>query len=77
MKVFNTVGEVELRAKVTANVPEDFGDVRGVVPETEIQRSKRGGGYPSRYGVDENRCASAAIHSQFADIILISKGAAA
>lgn len=24
MKVFNTVGEVELRAKVTANVPEDF-----------------------------------------------------
>lgn len=58
VKVFNTVGEVELRAKVTANVPEDFpGDVRGVVPETEIQRSKRGGRYPSRYGVDENRCA--------------------
>ena len=78
VKVFNTVGEVELRAKVTANVPEDFlvmyeawfpkrkYNVQNVVADT-----------PADMGLMKTGAPGAAIHSQFADIILISKGAAA
>ena len=78
VKVFNTVGEVELRAKVTANVPEDFQvmyeawfpkrkyNVQNVVADT-----------PADMGLMKTGAPGAAIHSQFADIILISKGAAA
>lgn len=78
VKVFNTVGEVELRAKVTANVPEDFlvmyeawfpkrkYNVQNVVADT-----------PADMGLMKTGTPGAAIHSQFADIILISKGAAA
>lgn len=78
VKVFNTVGEVELRAKVTANVPEDFlvmyeawfpkrkYNVQNVVADT-----------PADMGLMKTGALGAAIHSQFADIILISKGAAA
>ncbi|CAH6151171.1 TPA: molybdopterin-dependent oxidoreductase [Citrobacter freundii] len=78
VKVFNTVGEVELRAKVTANVPEDFlvmyeawfpkrkYNVQNVVADT-----------PADMGMMKTGAPGAAIHSQFADIILISKGAAA
>lgn len=78
VKVFNTVGEVELRAKVTANVPEDFlvmyeawfpkrkYNVQNVVADTPADMELMKTGAPG-----------AAIHSQFADIILISKGAAA
>ena len=78
VKVFNTVGEVELRAKVTANVPEDFlvmyeawfpkrkHNVQNVVADT-----------PADMGLMKTGAPGAAIHSQFADIILISKGAAA
>lgn len=78
VKVFNTVGEVELRAKVTANVPEDFlvmyeawfpkrkYNVQNVVADT-----------PADMGLMKTGATGAAIHSQFADIILISKGAAA
>ncbi|SQA84823.1 anaerobic dimethyl sulfoxide reductase chain A [Citrobacter freundii] len=58
VKVFNTVGEVELRAKVTANVPEDFlvmyeawfpkrkYNVQNVVADT-----------PADMGLMKNRCA--------------------
>ncbi|HGY3716255.1 TPA: molybdopterin-dependent oxidoreductase [Citrobacter gillenii] len=78
VKVFNTAGEVELRAKVTANVPEDFlvmyeawfpkrkYNVQNVVADT-----------PADMGLMKTGAPGAAIHSQFADIILISKGAAA
>lgn len=78
MKVFNTAGEVELRAKVTANVPEDFPvmyeawfpkrkyNVQNVVADT-----------PADMGLMKTGAPGAAIHSQFADIILIDKGAAA
>ena len=78
VKVFNTVGEVELRAKVTANVPEDFlvmyeawfpkrkYNVQNVVADT-----------PADMGLMKTGAPGAAIHSQFTDIILISKGAAA
>lgn len=78
VKVFNTVGEVELRAKVTANVPEDFlvmyeawfpkrkYNVQNVVADT-----------PADMGLMKTGAPGAAIPSQFADIILISKGAAA
>lgn len=78
VKVFNTVGEVELRAKVTANVPEDFlvmyeawfpkrkYNVQNVVADT-----------PADMGLMKTGAPGAAIHSQFANIILISKGAAA
>ncbi|HGY5115962.1 TPA: molybdopterin-dependent oxidoreductase [Citrobacter freundii] len=78
VKVFNTVGEVELRAKVTANVPKDFlvmyeawfpkrkYNVQNVVADT-----------PADMGLMKTGAPGAAIHSQFADIILISKGAAA
>ncbi|HDG9181644.1 TPA: molybdopterin-dependent oxidoreductase [Citrobacter freundii] len=78
VKVFNTVGEVELCAKVTANVPEDFlvmyeawfpkrkYNVQNVVADT-----------PADMGLMKTGAPGAAIHSQFADIILISKGAAA
>ncbi|ENI5901355.1 molybdopterin-dependent oxidoreductase [Citrobacter freundii] len=78
VKVFNTVGEVELRAKVTASVPEDFlvmyeawfpkrkYNVQNVVADT-----------PADMGLMKTGAPGAAIHSQFADIILISKGAAA
>ncbi|EML5941055.1 TPA: molybdopterin-dependent oxidoreductase [Citrobacter freundii] len=78
VKVFNTVGEVELRAKVTANVPEDFlvmyeawfpkrkYNVQNVVADT-----------PADMGLMKTGAPGADIHSQFADIILISKGAAA
>ncbi|HCH7985921.1 TPA: molybdopterin-dependent oxidoreductase [Citrobacter freundii] len=78
VKVFNTVGEVELRAKVTANVPENFlvmyeawfpkrkYNVQNVVADT-----------PADMGLMKTGAPGAAIHSQFADIILISKGAAA
>ena len=78
VKVFNTVGEVELRAKVTANVPEDFlvmyeawfpkrkYNVQNVVADT-----------PADMGLMKTGAPGAAIHSQFADIILIDKGAAA
>ena len=78
VKVFNTVGEVELRAKVTANVPEDFlvmyeawfpkrkYNVQNVVADT-----------PADMGMMKTGAPGVAIHSQFADIILISKGAAA
>lgn len=78
VKVFNTVGEVELRAKVTANVPEDFlvmyeawfpkrkYNVQNVVADT-----------PADMGLMKTGAPGAAIHSQFADIILISIGAAA
>ncbi|MDN8556707.1 molybdopterin-dependent oxidoreductase [Citrobacter werkmanii] len=78
VKVFNTVGEVELRAKVTANVPEDFlvmyeawfpkrkYNVQNVVADT-----------PADMGLMKTGAPGAAIHSQFADIILVSKGAAA
>lgn len=78
VKVFNTVGEVELRAKVTANVPEDFlvmyeawfpkrkYNVQNVVADT-----------PADMGLMKTGAPGAAIHSQFADIILIGKGAAA
>lgn len=78
VKVFNTVGEVELRAKVTANVPEDFlvmyeawfpkrkYNVQNVVADT-----------PADMGMMKTGAPGAGIHSQFADIILISKGAAA
>lgn len=78
VKVFNTAGEVELRAKVTANVPEDFlvlyeawfpkrkYNVQNVVADT-----------PADMGLMKTGAPGAAIHSQFADIILIDKGAAA
>ncbi|WP_284961820.1 molybdopterin-dependent oxidoreductase [Citrobacter portucalensis] len=78
VKVFNTAGEVELRAKVTANVPEDFlvmyeawfpkrkYNVQNVVADT-----------PADMGLMKTGAPGAAIHSQFADIILIVKGAAA
>lgn len=78
VKVFNTAGEVELRAKVTANVPEDFlvmyeawfpkrkYNVQSVVADT-----------PADMGLMKTGAPGAAIHSQFADIILIDKGAAA
>lgn len=78
VKVFNTVGEVELRAKVTANVPEDFlvmyeawfpkrkYNVQNVVADT-----------PADMGLMKTGAPGAAIHSQFADIILVSKGVAA
>lgn len=78
VKVFNTAGEVELRAKVTANVPEDFlvmyeawfpkrkYNVQNVVADT-----------PADMGLMKTGALGAAIHSQFADIILIDKGAAA
>lgn len=78
VKVFNTVGEVELRAKVTANVPEDFlvmyeawfpkrkYNVQNVVADT-----------PADMGLMKTGAPGAAIHSQFADIILVSKGAVA
>jgi anaerobic selenocysteine-containing dehydrogenase len=78
VKVFNTAGEVELRAKVTANVPEDFlvmyeawfpkrkYNVQNVVADT-----------PADMGLMKTGAPGAAIHSQFADIILIEKGAAA
>ena len=71
VKVFNTVGEVELRAKVTANVPEDFlvmyeawfpkrkYNVQNVVADTPADMGLMKTGAPG------------------ADIILISKGAAA
>lgn len=78
VKVFNTAGEVALRAKVTANVPEDFlvmyeawfpkrkYNVQNVVADT-----------PADMGLMKTGAPGAAIHSQFADIILIDKGAAA
>ncbi|MBA7789970.1 molybdopterin-dependent oxidoreductase [Citrobacter freundii] len=65
VKVFNTVGEVELRAKVTANVPEDFlvmyeawfpkrkYNVQNVVADT-----------PADMGLMKTGAPGAAIHSQ-------------
>jgi anaerobic selenocysteine-containing dehydrogenase len=67
VKVFNTVGEVELRAKMTTNVPEDFlvmyeswfnklsYNVQNVVKDTPADMGKMATGAPG-----------AAIHSQFA-----------
>lgn len=79
VKVFNTVGEVELRAKVTANVPEDFlvmyeawfpkrkYNVQNVVADT-----------PADMGMMKTGAPGAAIHSQFVDITLSgNEGAAA
>mgnify|MGYP005982437201 FL=1 len=78
VKVFNTVGEVELRAKVTTNVPEDFlvmyeawfpkrkYNVQNVVADT-----------PADMGLMKTGAPGAAIHSQFADIMLIGKGESA
>lgn len=73
MKVFNEAGEVELRAKITTNVPEDFTvmyesrfnklkyNVQNVVKDTPADMGKMATGAPG-----------AAIHSQFVDITLIA-----
>lgn len=75
VKVFNGTGEVELRAKVTTNVPEDFlvmyeawfpkrqYNVQNVVADT-----------PADMGLMKTGAPGAAIHSQFADVVLIGKG---
>ena len=73
VRVFNDVGEVELRAKITTNVPEDFlvmyeswfnklkYNVQNVVKDTPADMGKMATGAPG-----------AAIHSQFVDIALIA-----
>lgn len=73
VKVFNEAGEVELRAKITTNVPEDFlvmyeswfnklkYNVQNVVKDTPADMGKMATGAPG-----------AAIHSQFVDITLIA-----
>lgn len=79
VKVFNDAGDVELRAKLTTNVPEDFlvmyeswfnkinYNVQNVVKDTPADMGKMATGAPG-----------AAIHSQFVDITLIAnKGASA
>lgn len=79
VKVFNEAGHVELRAKITTNVPEDFlvmyeswfnklsYNVQNVVKDTPADMGKMATGAPG-----------AAIHSQFVDITLLgSKGAVA
>jgi anaerobic selenocysteine-containing dehydrogenase len=79
VKVFNEVGHVELRAKITTNVPEDFlvmyeswfnklsYNVQNVVKDTPADMGKMATGAPG-----------AAIHSQFVDITLSgNEGAAA
>ncbi|CAH3707399.1 molybdopterin-dependent oxidoreductase [Citrobacter freundii] len=78
VKVFNTVGEVELRAKVTANVPEDFLVMYEVwFPKRKYNVQNVVADTPADMGMMKTGAPGAAIHSQFADIILISKGAAA
>lgn len=78
VKVFNTVGEVELRAKVTANVPEDFLVMyEAWFPERKYNVQNVVADTPADMGLMKTGAPGAAIHSQFADIILISKGAAA
>lgn len=79
VKVFNEAGHVELRAKITTNVPEDFlvmyeswfnklsYNVQNVVKDTPADMGKMATGAPG-----------AAIHSQFVDITLSgNEGAAA
>lgn len=78
VRVFNDRGEVILRARITTNVPEDFlvmyeswfpgqsYNVQNVVADTPADMGKMKTGAPG-----------AAIHSQFADIELISNGGAA
>ncbi|HDG1709617.1 TPA: molybdopterin-dependent oxidoreductase [Kluyvera ascorbata] len=73
VKVFNDAGEVELRVKITTNVPEDFVvmyeswfnkhryNVQNVVKDTPADMGKMATGAPG-----------AAIHSQFVDVILVS-----
>lgn len=78
VKVFNTVGEVELRAKVTANVPEDFLVMyEAWIPKRKYNVQNVVADTPADMGLMKTGAPGAAIHSQFADIILISKGAAA
>lgn len=78
VKVFNTVGEVELRAKVTANVPEDFLVMyEAWIPKRKYNVQNVVADTPADMGLMKTGVPGAAIHSQFADIILISKGAAA
>ncbi|HAT2732734.1 TPA: molybdopterin-dependent oxidoreductase [Citrobacter freundii] len=78
VKVFNTVGEVELRAKVTANVPEDFLVMyEAWFPKRKYNVQNGVADTPADMGLMKTGAPGAAIHSQFADIILISKGAAA
>lgn len=78
VKVFNTVGEVELRAKVTANVPEDFLVMyEAWFPKRKYNVQNVVADPPADMGLMKTGAPGAAIHSQFADIILISKGAAA
>ncbi|HEE0041795.1 molybdopterin-dependent oxidoreductase [Citrobacter freundii] len=78
VKVFNTVGEVELRAKVTANVPEDFLVMyEAWFPKRKYNVQNVVADIPADMGLMKTGAPGAAIHSQFADIILISKGAAA
>ncbi|MDM3155854.1 molybdopterin-dependent oxidoreductase [Citrobacter sp. Cf097] len=78
VKVFNTVGEVELRAKVTANVPEDFLVMyEAWFPKRKYNVQNVVADIPADMGLMKTGVPGAAIHSQFADIILISKGAAA
>lgn len=73
MKVFNDAGEVELRARITTNVPADFlvmyeawfpgrkFNVQNLVEDT-----------PADMGLMKTGAPGAAIHSQFVDIELIS-----
>ena len=73
VKVFNDAGEVELRARITTNVPADFlvmyeawfpgrkFNVQNLVEDT-----------PADMGLMKTGAPGAAIHSQFADIELIS-----
>lgn len=78
VKVFNTVSEVELRAKVTANVPEDFLVMyEAWIPKRKYNVQNVVADTPADMGLMKTGAPGAAIHSQFADIILISKGAAA
>lgn len=78
VKVFNEAGHVELRAKITTNVPEDFlvmyeswfnklsYNVQNVVKDTPADMGKMATGAPG-----------AAIHSQFVDITLSGNEGAA
>ncbi|HAH8279414.1 TPA: DMSO reductase, partial [Escherichia coli] len=73
VKVFNDAGEVELRARITTNVPADFlvmyeawfpgrkFNVQNLVEDT-----------PADMGLMKTGAPGAAIHSQFVDIELIS-----
>jgi anaerobic selenocysteine-containing dehydrogenase len=65
VKVFNTVGEVELRAKMTTNVPEDFlvmyeswfkrsYNVQNVVKDTPADMGKMATG--ARCGYSQSVC---------------------